>query len=221
MKILIRATNWVGDAIMALPALRAVRRRFHDAQITIVARPYVADIYRDQQLCDQLFAYDPQGLHAGFSGRERLVAQLREQKFDIALLLQNAFEAAWLAWRASIPERIGYARDGRGFLLTRAVPVPRPGEIPPHEKFYYLELLRRAGWLASVQDESFIDLNVPEEKRRSAAEFLSKCGARQGVLRIAIGAGASYGSAKCWPPLRFAEMANRLQSQIDANVILF
>ncbi len=196
MKILIRATNWVGDAIMALPALRAVRRRFHDAQITIVARPYVADIYRDQQLCDQLFAYDPQGLHAGFSGRERLVAQLREQKFDIALLLQNAFEAAWLAWRASIPERIGYARDGRGFLLTRAVPVPRPGEIPPHEKFYYLELLRRAGWLGSVQDESFIDLNVPEEKRRSAAEFLSKCGARQGVLRIAIGAGASYGSAK-------------------------
>jgi len=221
VKILIRATNWVGDAIMALPALRAVRRRFHDAQIAIVAQPYVADIYRDQQLCDQLVAYDPQGLHAGFSGRERLAAELRERKFDIALLLQNAFEAAWLAWRASIPERIGYARDGRSFLLTKAVPVPRPGEIPAHEKFYYLELLRRAGWLTSVQDESFIGLNVPEEKRRSAGEFLSKCGAREGVLRIAIGAGASYGSAKCWPPQRFAEMANRLQSQIDANVILF
>ena len=139
-------------------------------------------------------------MHAGFSGRERLAAELRAQKFDVALLLQNAFDAAWLAWRASIPERIGYGRDGRSFLLTKAVPLPRQGEIPAHEKFYYLELLRRAGWLDSWQDESFISLSVPEEKRRSAEEFLRKSGVRQGALRIAIGAGASYGSAKCWPP---------------------
>ena len=79
MKILIRATNWVGDAIMALPALRAVRKRFPDAEIMIVARPYVADIYRDQEICDQLIPYDPQGLHAGFFGRERLAAELRAQ----------------------------------------------------------------------------------------------------------------------------------------------
>src|SRR5205823_7894158 len=68
------------------------------------------------------------------------------QKFDVALLLQNAFDAAWLAWRAGVPERIGYARDGRSFLLTRAISVPKAGEVPPHEKFYYLELIRRAGW---------------------------------------------------------------------------
>jgi heptosyltransferase II len=144
MKILIRATNWIGDAIIALPALRAVRTRFPDATITIVARPFVADIYRDQQICDQLISYDFHGVHAGYSGRERLAAELRAQKFDVALLLQNAFDAAWLAWRANIPERIGYARDGRSLLLTKAVPVPKPGEIPPPEKFYYLELLRRA-----------------------------------------------------------------------------
>lgn len=221
MKILVRATNWVGDAIMALPALRAVRTRFHEAEIAIVARPYVADIYRDQEICNHLVAYDPNGLHAGFSGRERLAAELRSQKFDVALLLQNAFDAAWLAWRAKIPERIGYARDGRSFLLTKAVPVPRLGEIPAHEKFYYLELLRRAGWLDSVPEESFIGLCVPEEKRRIADEFLRNAGVRQGVIRIAIGAGASYGSAKCWPPSRFAEVANRWQSNAEADVILF
>ena len=221
MKILIRATNWVGDAIMALPALRAARQRFPDAKIAIVARPYVADIYRDQEICDQLIVYDPKGTHAGLSGRERLAKELRPQKFDAALLLQNAFDAAWLAWRANIPERIGYARDGRSFLLTRAVPVPRLGEIPTHEKFYYLELLRRAGWLDSVPDETYISLHVPEEKRRSADDFLSKSGARQSAMKIAIGAGASYGSAKCWPPSRFAEVANRWQSQADADVILF
>jgi heptosyltransferase-2 len=221
VRILVRATNWLGDAIMALPALRAVRNRFPDAEIAIVARPYVADIYRDQEIANQLIAYDPKGSHAGYLGRERLAAELRAQKFDTALLLQNAFDAAWLAWRAKIPERIGYARDGRSFLLTKALPVPRPGEIPVHEKFYYLELLRRAGWLDSVPDESFIGLRVPEEKRRNAGEFLRKAGVRQGALRIAIGAGASYGSAKCWPPSRFAEVANRWQSKADADVILF
>jgi lipopolysaccharide heptosyltransferase II len=221
VKILIRATNWVGDAIMALPALRAVRKRFPDAEIAIVARLYVADIYRHQEICDQLIAYDPKGLHAGFSGRERLATELRAQKFDVALLMQNAFDAAWLAWRANIPERIGYARDGRSFLLTKAVPLPRHGEIPMHEKFYYLELLRRAGWLDPPPDEAFISLRVSEEKCRSADEFLCKSGVRRGAPRIAIGAGASYGSAKCWPPSRFAEVASRLQSEVDADVILF
>src|SRR6266478_2856515 len=221
MKILIRATNWVGDAILALPALRAVRKRYSDADIAIVGRPYVADIYRDQEICDQLIAYDPKGLHSGISGRERLAAELLRAKFDVALLLQNAFDAAWLAWRARIPKRIGYARDARSFLLTKAVPLPRHGEIPAHERFYYLELLRRTGWLDVVQDESFIGLHVPAEKRRIADEFLCKSGVRQGVTRIAIGAGASYGSAKCWPPSRFAEVANRTQSEVDADVILF
>ena len=221
MKILIRATNWVGDAIMALPALRAARGRFPEAEIAIVARPYVADIYRDQEICNQLIAYDPKGLHAGFSGRERLAAELRAQKFDAALLLQNAFDAAWLAWRANIPERIGYARDGRSLLLTKAVPVPRHGEIPAHEKFYYLELVRRAGWIESFPDESFIEMSVIEEKRRSAAEFLARSGVRPGVRRIAIGAGASYGSAKCWLPSLFAVVANRLQSESDVDIILF
>ena len=221
MKILIRAPNWVGDAIMALPALRAVRGRFSEAEITIVARPYVLDIYRDQQICDQLINYDPQGVHGGFSGRERLAAELRMQEFDAALLLQNAFDAAWLAWRAGIPKRIGYARDGRGLLLTTAVPVPKPGEIPAHEKFYYLELLRGAGWVDSLADASSIAMTVPEEKRRRAAEFLVQSGARPHALRVAIGAGASYGSAKCWQPSRFAEVANRLQFQSEADIILF
>jgi heptosyltransferase II len=212
VKILIRATNWVGDAIMALPALRAVRSRFLDAEVTILARPYVAAIYRDQQVCDNLMLVQD---------KRELLGELRAQKFDAALLLQNAFEAAWMAWRAGVPERIGYARDGRSLLLTKALPVPKPGEIPAHEKYYYLELLRRAGWLDSLLDESFIKLNVPEENRQRATEFLRSNGVKPDTLRIAIGAGASYGSAKCWPPDRFAELANRLQTHGENDVILF
>jgi heptosyltransferase-2 len=221
VKILVRATNWVGDAIIALPALRAVRSRFREAEISIVARPYVVDIYRGQQICDELIAYDLLGAHAGFSGRERLASDLRAKKFDVALLLQNAFDAAWIAWRAGIPERVGYARDGRSILLTKAIPLPKLGEIPVHEKFYYLELLRRAGWLDALTDESLITLDVPETGRQQASAALIAAGMRPDALRIAIGAGASYGSAKCWPPSRFAEIASRLQSQADADIILF
>jgi heptosyltransferase II len=221
VKILIRATNWVGDAIMALPALQVVRQRFPEARIAIVARPYVADIYRGQQICDQLIPYHAQGVHAGIFGRERLAAELHAQRFDLSLLLQNAFGAAWLAWRAKIPERIGYARDGRSLLLTKPVPVPKPGEIPKHEQYYYLELVRRAGWLETLPEVSSITLKVSEEKRCDAARSLAEFGVHENVLRVAIGAGASYGSAKCWAPARFAELADRIQAQSDADVVLF
>jgi heptosyltransferase-2 len=221
MKVMVRATNWVGDAIMALPALRAVRQHHLDATISIVARPYVADIYRDQQICDELIAYDPNGEHRGWTGREKLIADLRNRKFDVAVLLQNAFDAAWLAWRAQIPQRIGYARDARSLFLTKAIPVPKPGEIPPHEKFYYLELLRRAGWLDQLPDEQHITLRVPDAARQRAMQTLLEAGSRLHATRIAVGAGASYGSAKCWPPDRFAKALNSLLSHTDADIILF
>jgi heptosyltransferase-2 len=225
---MVRATNWVGDAIMALPALRAVRAKFADAHIAIVARPYVADIYRGQGVCDELITYDPRGGEKGIGGRERLAARLRAEKFDAALLLQNAFDAAWLAWRAGIPERIGYARDGRGILLTKSIAVPKAGEIPAHEQFYYLELVRRAGWAERVDGEREISLSISRDAGEAAEEKLIAAGVRSGTqadgagtLRVAIGAGASYGSAKCWLPERFAEVANQLMAESDAEIILF
>ncbi len=221
MKILVRATNWVGDAILSLPALRTVRAKWPDADLSILARPYVAEIYSGQQLADHLVPYDARGKHRGWLGRERMAHELRASRFDLTILFPNAFDAAWLAWRAGIPERIGYARDGRGLLLTRAIPVPRPGEIPDHEQFYYLELLRRAGCLDALPGVQTVSLVVPISQRQHAAAALLEAGARPHSLRVAIGAGASYGSAKCWSPLRFAELANSLAAQFDCDVILF
>ena len=221
MRIMIRATNWVGDAVMAMPALRAVRARFPDAQIFIVARPYVADLYRGQNLCDELIPYESKGIHKGWQGREELAASLRLRRFDAALLLQNAFDAAWLAWRARIPKRIGYARDGRSLLLTDAIAVPKPPEIPAHEKFYYLELLKRAAWIDRYEDQQQISLSVPDAETHRAKQTLADAGARPDALRIAVGAGASYGSAKCWPPDRFAQALNEVVRQRDADIVLF
>jgi heptosyltransferase II len=221
MKILVRAPNWVGDAVMAIPTLEAMRRAHRDDEIYVLARPIVADLYSGQPFADRILAYDFRGRHRGWLGRERLVAELRKEKFDIAVLLQNAFEAAWLAWRAGIPERIGYARDARGPLLTKAIRAPQESEVSRHESHYYLELLHRAGWIEASPAIPAIRLIVPDAERASAESALGSAGARENAWRCAIAPGASYGAAKCWPPERFALLADRLISECGADVIFF
>jgi heptosyltransferase-2 len=221
MKTLVRAPNWVGDAVMAIPALEAIRSCRPGAEIVILARPAAAETYRDQPFADRFIEFDYQGRHRGWLGRARLIDELRREKFTVAILLQNAFEAAWLAWRARIPERVGYARDGRGALLTKAIQVPTAGEIPRHESHYYLELLHRAGWIESRGDVEPIRLRVSDSAREATEAKLSAAGSRRGAWRCAIAPGASYGAAKCWLPERFAGLADRLISECGADVILF
>ena len=197
--ILIRATNWVGDAVMSLPALGAIRRRFPKAHIAVLAKPWVADLYRRESFADEVIQYD--------ATRWKIARRLRPRKFDCAILLQNAFDAALIAWLARIPVRIGYNRDGRRLLLTRAVEPPRRGEIPRHERFYYLELLRRAG---------IIDTIPPSD-----AIHLEGGGPRQPRKMIGVSPGAAYGTAKQWLPERFAEAAAQVASVRAAEVALF
>ena len=198
--ILVRATNWVGDAVMSLPALRAIRERFSTARISVLAKPWVADLYGRESFIDEIILYSGQSPW-------RTGHQLRSRRFDCAILLQNAFEAAWIAWLARIPTRIGYKRDGRQLLLTRAVNVPKPGEIPRHERFYYLELLRRAGIIRALPESQEIRLGsgaVPSAKRV-----------------IGVSPGAAYGTAKRWLPERFAEAAGTLATARGASIALF
>ena len=199
-RILIRATNWVGDAVMSLPALRMIRDRFPSARIAILAKPWVADLYARESLADEIIPYDA-------PSSWRMGRQLRGQRFDCAILLQNAFEAAWIAWLAGIPTRIGYNRDGRGLLLTKAVNLPKPGEIPRHERFYYLELLRRAGIIDAL----------PE----SGAIRLSGRAGTPAKRVVGVSPGAAYGTAKRWLPERFAEAAGALAKSLGASIALF
>ncbi|MGH9785319.1 MAG: tetraacyldisaccharide 4'-kinase, partial [Terriglobia bacterium] len=144
-KILIRPPNWIGDAVMCLPALHALRRALPEAELVVAARPWVLDLFSGDALGVRTVAYNTHGAHRGIAGRWRMASELRGEKFDAALLFQNAFDAALLAVLAGIPIRAGYARHGRRWLLTHPVPVPRRGETPRQEAHYYLELLRRLG----------------------------------------------------------------------------
>jgi heptosyltransferase-2 len=192
-KVLVRATNWLGDAVMSLPAIRAIRQVFPRAHIAIAARPWVADLYARETSVDSIIPY---------TGSRR----------------EYAFDAALIAWMARIPERIGYNRDARGLLLTRAIPVPEPGEIPRHERFYYLELLRRAGLIERFPPTDAIRLEGIEVARDSGARHLAELGIALPV--IGISPGAAYGNAKRWLPDRFAEVARAFQT-LSAAVLVF
>jgi heptosyltransferase II len=213
--ILVRATNWVGDAVMSLPALRALRERFPAAEISILAKPWVIDVYRRETICDSLIPYSA----ADLASKWRVARELRESRFDCAILLQNAFEAAAIALAAGAPERIGYARDGRSALLTKAIAVPRPGEIPPHQRFYYLELLRRAGIIDQLLSSDLIRLEGAAQARAAGTIRFHELGL--GDCVIGVSPGAAYGSAKRWLPERFAEAANRVARELGATVAIF
>ena len=208
-KVLVRATNWLGDAVMSLPAIRAIRQVFPHAHIAIAARPWVADLYARETSIDRIIPYT--------GSRRAFAARLRAERFDGAILLQNAFDAALIAWLAGIPERIGYNRDARGLLLTRAIRVPEPGEIPRHERFYYLELLRRAGLIERFPVTDAIRLEGIEAARESGAHHLAELGIAGPV--IGISPGAAYGNAKRWLPERFAEVAGTVLR--SAAVLVF
>jgi heptosyltransferase-2 len=209
-RVCVRATNWLGDAVMSLPAIRAIRQVFPHAHIAIAARPWVADLYARETSIDRVIPYT--------GSRRAFAARLREERFDGAILLQNAFDAALLAWLARIPERIGYNRDARGLLLTRAIPVPEPGEIPRHERFYYLELLRRAGMIERFPPADAIRLEGIEAAREAGARHLAELGIALPV--IGISPGAAYGNAKRWLPDRFAEVAREF-APFSAGVLVF
>jgi len=212
-RVCVRATNWLGDAVMSLPALRTVRQIFPHAHIAVIARPWVADLYARETSIDRVIPYTAQ---KGLGAKRAFAAMLRREHFDAAILLQNAFDAALLAWLAGIPERIGYNRDARGWLLTQAIPVPEPGDIPRHQRFYYLELLRRAGMLERFPAGDAIRLDGIDAARAAGVAHLDRLGIAGPA--VGISPGAAYGNAKRWFPDRFAAVAQSLE---PAAVLIF
>jgi lipopolysaccharide heptosyltransferase II len=210
-KILIRATNWLGDAVMSLPAIRALREAFPGTQITVLARPAVADLYGRERAIDRVLP--------ARGTRRQQAAVLRREAFDWAVLLPNSFDAALLAWMARIPRRVGYRRDARGWLLTEAIRPPEPGEIPRHERFYYLELLRRAGLIHEYPPCPEILLDGRQEAQEAGRALLEAAGITAPV--VGISPGAAYGNAKRWLPERFAEAAARVARAHSAAAALF
>lgn len=218
--ILVRGTNWVGDAVMSLPALAALAQICPQAQIEVLARPSVEAVYAAAPQVKKVRLLQNEGVHKGMGGRLRLAAELKGLGYDWAVILQNAFEAAFLAFGARIPMRLGYASDGRRLLLTH--PVPRTAQVRRiHETSYYLSILHRAGLLHEELPPGGVRpfLSLLPDETAWAGEFMAQNGVHGPVLGLAPG--AAYGPAKCWPAGRFAAAASDLAAENFGTVILF
>lgn len=214
--ILIRGTNWIGDVVMCLPAIAAVRKTFPHSKISVLVKPWVAELLYICPDIDEVILFQSPGTHDGIAGKLRLARELKGKSFDMAILLQNAIEAAIIARLAGIPIRAGYNSDGRGFLLTHS--VERTEEIRSvHQIDYYLEMLKTLGFQSAGRS---VNLTLTNEYSTVSQEILSRYGIGEREPIVGIGPGATYGPAKMWFPERFALVVDRLIEDFSVPVIL-
>ncbi len=215
-RVLLRGPNWIGDAVMCEPAISAVRRLFPQAELTLLVKPAVAELFTGHPDVSHILVYDDRGQHAGLTGKWRLANAMRRGRFDLAILFQNAFEAALLAFLAGIPQRYGYATDGRRLLLSDPVPRPGRGAIS-HQVEYYLGMLRPLGCEEPAASPRLV---LFREEETAMAKRLAESGISGAELLIGLNPGSTYGGAKRWLPERFAETADRLAGQLNAKVLI-
>ena len=222
MKILVRGTNWIGDAVMSVPGLRELRRVFPDASITLHTRSWADALFRDASFIDELVTFDKHRwkIKDVYDNSQFL----RDDGYDIAILLPNSFESALTSFVTRIPRRFGYNKDVRGLLLTDPIAVPE-WKNRRHEAFYYLNLIaeveRRVLGLETVS-QSFPDttIEISDARRADAKTRLTEAGLDMTKRTVALGVGSTNSRAKRWPAENYAKLNDMLQSEADANVIL-
>lgn len=222
MKILVRGTNWVGDAVMTVPALRELRRIFPDARISLHTRGWARGIFEDAEFIDEILTIDKTASKIKDAFAQSSV--LREKKFDLAVLFPNSFESALTTKLAGAPRRFGYAKEGRSFLLTDAIEIPG-WKNQRHEVFYYLNLI------AEIEKAFFrtqtvsgaaprVELPVSAARRAAAKNILAEIGVDASRKTVALGVGSTNSAAKRWRAENYAELNDKFQTEIGANVVL-
>lgn len=204
---------------MATPALRCLRHNFPAARIDLTMLPYVRKIVEGAPWFDRIIDYSPRGEHRGAAGHARYIRALRENRYDLAVVLPNSFSSAVLVFLAGAKRRIGYSRQGRGLLLTDSVPAPTEnGKFAPEPMVeYYLRLCEKLdARVESTKPELFVDA----ESERRADELFERRRITGEKQVVAINPGAAYGSSKLWMPERFAQVGDRLVRREKCDVVL-
>jgi heptosyltransferase-2 len=218
----VRGVNWVGDAVMTVPALRELRRLFPRARVTLATRPWAEGIFAGADFIDDFLVTGNSSSKPSAVFRE--AREWRARRFDLAVLFPNSFAPALVAALARVPRRFGYATQGRAPLLTHRVGVPE-WHGRRHEVFYYLhlvaELERRLYGSTTVETrEPDTGLCVTDSRSREAQTLLHECGVRPGRPLVAVCPGSTNSRAKRWPAERFAAVADMLMERTGAAVVL-
>ena len=213
-RVVVLAPNWLGDAVMALPAIADLRRRFPTAHLAVAARSSVAPMFELASGVDAVRTLTWKGRVFDRAGLRADAAALRDAAFDVAVLLPNSLASAWVARRAGIPERWGYAADGRSPILSRAVPKPRGSR---HQAAYYQHLTQALGAPAGPLEPMLTAAAADVAAGRALLTARGWDGVRP---LVALAPGAAYGHAKRWPPERYAALVSTLVSAHGATCVL-
>ncbi len=225
-RILVRGTNWLGDAVMTTPALERLRSSFPAAEITLLATPLTAGLFQGSPFINDIIEYRrrEEGVKAFFN----TVAQIRARHFDLAVLFQNAFEAALLTRLGGVGLRVGYAGQGRGCLLTHR--LHRGAQHRDRHQIHdYLDIVAECERVCLGEDfkpavaQPLPSVIANRGQRDAAAKLLQQFGLGVGLdsrLTVALNTAATNSRAKCWPVERFAALADCLMAELNAQIIL-
>lgn len=215
--IIIRMPNWIGDFIMATPILSDVRRAFPKASITAMCRIGVCQLLEMDPDINEIFCFSKT---SGFNRRDShrdLIEKIRQGKYDLGILLTNSFSSSWWFYRGHVSYRIGYRDNFRSFLLTH--PIHPPSQLrKQHLVKTYKMLLSVLGIPVS---KTAPRLYLADQEIRAAQELLKQQGMQEGDILIGINPAATYGSAKCWLPERFVEVAHKLLQNEKTHLVFF
>lgn len=218
-RIAVFCPNLIGDTVMATPALRSLRQRFASAHIAGIIKPGVAPTLDGNPWLDEILFYDPHSTQREYRSLA-LLKRLRAARFDLAVLFPNSFRPAALCWLAGIPRRIGYARYGRGALLTERLSVPRDTahrRLPAPVVEYYLDIVRRLG---CPVESMRLELHTTEADERAAGLAWSRLALPRYEPVVCFNTGGAFGPAKSWPAEHFAALGRRLAEEADVWVLV-
>jgi heptosyltransferase-2 len=201
----------VGDAVLAIPAIKSIREHFPQAEITVMVRPWVAGLFTSAPFIDKVWS-EPKP--SGLSDWTRIARSIRAGGFELALLLPNSFESALMMFLARVPQRVGYATDARSWMLTNSV---KPAGGARHQVYYYLDLVKI---VAAGSTQPSIEISATAEERAEARSLLRAEGITPGAPFLVLNPGAAYGSAKRWDAERFALVADTLSRELQVSVVL-
>jgi heptosyltransferase-2 len=219
MRIGIFLPNWIGDVVMATPALRAIRSHFgSSARLVGVMRPYVAEVLAGSSWFDEIVSYSKRPQSGECSAREA-IRRLQTERLDQILLLTNSFRTALMAWQAGARERIGYRGQFRGLLLTKAYSLPRDGKsgLPLATLDAYLELASKSGCPTESRQMELASTAADETVADAVWRRLDLPTGNQVVV---FNTGGAFGSAKNWPAEHFAALARRIAADWNLRVLV-
>ena len=199
-RILIRSSNWLGDAVMSVPAVRAIKAGRPDARINIAAPEKIASVWKLVSEVDTVIPLRGSQLLSAV----RLLR--RESPLDVAMLFPNSLRAALETWLTGIPRRVGYCGHWRRWLVNQIVPVPRKPGPPEHHSHRFLRIARECG---------------AEMRNAQRASGYQPSAINDQPFKIGLCPGAEYGPAKRWLPERFADAAKKISARSSVQWILF